>query len=637
MSVQVTVALVDDELVAVKRATTPAASARLRVEAARLAQAVHPGVVTLVGSHQVEGGDELRLGYAGESLEGWRGTLPQLAGLVAAVAATVADLHDLGIVHGRIDAGHVLVGPDGRPRLCSLSGPGDATAADDVLAVGRLLDGLADQAVDPRRPRRRQGGAERRALARVVARATDADPRRRPSARTLSTSILAAVPAARLSPATGSSPAPTRAPHLHELWDTLALSRRATDDARVPTPDPAGAAAAPAPPADARRPPAAPARGRGATHDLAACAPASPPAGADPLGPTDPDDPWAWARGGGPEAASGAHEAEAEPRAGVEGEGEGESALDAWLAWSAAAGLERPQPRPDGGADGPGRSQRAPAGDRPGRRGPGPLPRLGDARRPSGPDGPDGGAGPVPVPGGAPAAGDRETPGVPRGDGLDPGACGDDRRAPSGAGATELLGVGPQEGTWLDDARLGPGRREPPRPGRPRPGRRRVAGVTAAGVVGAGLVAAGLLASPGGVTPGVDVAEPQRRPAGDCPAAPAPAADVDGDGCAEALVVDGNRVSAGDATWELGRPGDVVAVGDWDCDGSASSALLRPATGDVFVFSGWSSSGEPVTVAPTRSVPGGTDLRVDEAAGGCDSLVVEVAGGRETVVAEARA
>jgi hypothetical protein len=116
-----------------------------------------------------------------------------------------------------------------------------------------------------------------------------------------------------------------------------------------------------------------------------------------------------------------------------------------------------------------------------------------------------------------------------------------------------------------------------------------------------------------------------------------PAADVDGDGCPERLAVDGNRVSAGEATWEVGEPGDVVALGDWDCDGSATSAVLRPATGDVFVFAAWAPDADPVTVTPARSVPGGVGLRVEAGDGGCDALVVEAADGASTVVAEARA
>ena len=230
------------------------------------------------------------------------------------------------------------------------------------------------------------------------------------------------------------------------------------------------------------------------------------------------------------------------------------------------AGLERPQPRPE--ADGPAPAPPTPAdGHRPvGLPGPVPLPRLGDS--------------------------------ADSGIGHEPAWAGADPQAHSTDGET-----------WA-----GPTPRAARLRGRPpRHERRRVVGVAAAGVVGVGLVAGGMFATTGGDGATLDVAEPAREPADGCPEASGPVADVDGDGCPEALAVDGNRVSAGEATWELGQPGDIVAVGDWDCDGSASSALLRPATGDVFVFSTWSPSGEPVTVTPARSVPGGTDLRVDRA------------------------
>src|SRR5690606_28718578 len=39
--------------------------------------------------------------------------------------------------------------------------------------------------------------------------------------------------------------------------------------------------------------------------------------------------------------------------------------------------------------------------------------------------------------------------------------------------------------------------------------------------------------------------------------------DVDGDGCREAVVIDGNEVRAGGRRWRVGDAGDSVAVGDW--------------------------------------------------------------------------
>ncbi|HLM62840.1 MAG TPA: hypothetical protein VK306_00955 [Acidimicrobiales bacterium] len=118
-----------------------------------------------------------------------------------------------------------------------------------------------------------------------------------------------------------------------------------------------------------------------------------------------------------------------------------------------------------------------------------------------------------------------------------------------------------------------------------------------------------------------------------CRAVDPPAAEVDGDGCPDAVTIDGREVAAAGAHWTLGQPGDLAAVGDWDCDGDSSPALLRPASGAVFVFPGWAPADRPVTVEPAGAVPGGTALRARPTAGGCHELVVERAGGDAVVVA----
>ena len=213
MSVQVTVALGDDGPVAVKTATTDEDIERLRAEAALLHHAAHPGLVALVGIDEDADGAHMRTRYAGEPIDRWRGTVAQAAGLAAAVAATVGDLHEAGIVHGRLDETHVLVGSDGRPRLCGLAGLPGAGPADDVLALGRLVAWLLDRVEPERRgplPWQRGFSAHRRALAQVAGRVLDPVPGRRPSARGVAGSILAAVPDAELPP--GATPPPAPAP-----------------------------------------------------------------------------------------------------------------------------------------------------------------------------------------------------------------------------------------------------------------------------------------------------------------------------------------------------------------------------------------------------------------------------------------
>lgn len=193
-------------------------STRVAAEAEALAAGRHPGVVELVEV----AGDRLRT----TMVDGARplselGPLAaeEIAGLLASVATTVADLHDRGVVHGGLDAGHVLVRPDGRPVLCSLGRGGEP--AEDVAALGRLVAGLLATA-RPALPRPAAAGApaDRRGigwtgrrtpalgpmltpapgpvLAALVARATAADPAARPAARELAAEVHRQLATARL-------------------------------------------------------------------------------------------------------------------------------------------------------------------------------------------------------------------------------------------------------------------------------------------------------------------------------------------------------------------------------------------------------------------------------------------------------
>ena len=62
--------------------------------------------------------------------------------------------------------------------------------------------------------------------------------------------------------------------------------------------------------------------------------------------------------------------------------------------------------------------------------------------------------------------------------------------------------------------------------------------------------------------------------------------DVDGDGCAEEIRIDAGFVSVDGVRYPVGAAGDQLAVGDWDCDGIATVALVEP-TGRVYVFETW--------------------------------------------------
>jgi hypothetical protein len=464
MSMQVTVALDAQGPIAVKTATGASDIARLRLEAERLERAAHPGLVSVVAPVQAGAVDrsqahghadvELRTRFAGDPVSHWTGSVSSVAGLGAAVAATLADLHDIGVVHGRLDPTHILVGDDGRPRLCGLSHPGGAERQDDVAALGRVLGEVLDRApADRGRWRPWLGGsgaAHRRALEQVIARAVDPVPSRRPNARLLASSILAAVPGAELP----GSPVPPRAepayvPPDEELLD-LVFTHELTDDER-----------------------------------------------------------WAQVFGDDPP----------EPAEVVERE-------------------SLPPPEP---------------------------------------------AWPGPEPGGVPVR--------------------------------PVAATAPEPGDRSSRARLAAG-----------------SGALAAVAIAAGAVVVGGWGSPGSVARPAAVQATTRTGRAECPAIDPPAADVDGDGCPEALVVEDGTISAGAARWILGEPGDLVAVGDWDCDGRAAPALLRPATGDVFVFPRWAAESEPLTVEARDRLPGAVGIQAQPAEEGCHDLVVDLGSGATTTV-----
>jgi eukaryotic-like serine/threonine-protein kinase len=448
MSMHVTVALDAEGPIAVKTATGAADVARLRLEAERLERAAHPGLVLVVGSAPGTGVDtaqdndeqsaELRTRFAGDPISRWTGSVASVAGLGAAVAATLADLHDIGVVHGRIDPSHVLIGDDGRPRLCGLSHPGGAEPHDDVAALARVLGDVLGRAAEQRsRPwAARSRTAHRRALEQVLARALDPVPSRRPNARLLARSILTAVPVADL-PASG-PPAPGRGPAYvppdEELLD-LVFTHELTDDER-----------------------------------------------------------WAQAFGDDPPPAAG----DADP--------------------------------------GPSRT---------------PHHRSGT-------------------------------------------------RVAMGSGAIAVAAVAATAA---------------------------IAAIAASVLFTAGWRSPGSAAPPDTVQPTTPASRGE-----ECPAAPAPAADVDGDGCTEALAVGDGTISAGPVRWTLGQPGDLIAIGDWACDGRPAPALLRPATGDVFVFPGWAPEGEPVTVEARDRLPGAVAIRGEPVDGGCDELVVDLRSGATATV-----
>lgn len=165
----------------------------------------------------------------------------------------------------------------------------------------------------------------------------------------------------------------------------------------------------------------------------------------------------------------------------------------------------------------------------------------------------------------------------------------------------------------------------------------RAVGAAAAAVVGVALLAGGGRILAGGRPPQPSLTA-AASPATTAPPPPVhrcgrpvggPVADVDGDGCADPVRLEGDRVvEVAHVRFAVGEPGDDVVVGDWDCDGAATPAVVRPSTGELFVFATWAPEGEEVTVQPVAVVPEGARAEtVDDDGDGCDA-VLATAGGR---------
>jgi hypothetical protein len=163
---------------------------------------------------------------------------------------------------------------------------------------------------------------------------------------------------------------------------------------------------------------------------------------------------------------------------------------------------------------------------------------------------------------------------------------------------------------------------------RPRSPRRRVLLLAALGAVVATAGAAGLTsraptteASAASAT----ASPPTTACAGDGP-------DLDGDGCPEAVELGDGWIDVDGRRYRVGRPGNALALGDWDGDGRATVALLQRGTGQVWRFAAWDPDAE-VTAEPLGHYPGATDL-VTEPLAGHDRLLVR---GRDGTTTEVRA
>ena len=133
-------------------------------------------------------------------------------------------------------------------------------------------------------------------------------------------------------------------------------------------------------------------------------------------------------------------------------------------------------------------------------------------------------------------------------------------------------------------------------------------GSTVDGNAAAGLTASPAPASPTPMVPGIaDRGRPED------PADPA------GHETGAVLEHGGDR-------YVVGAPGDFVQTGDWDCDGQATPAIVRPSTGHVVLFDAWPAPDQSISMPVRWQVEAPTGAEA-VSHGSCDLLRVYTTGG----------
>ena len=107
--------------------------------------------------------------------------------------------------------------------------------------------------------------------------------------------------------------------------------------------------------------------------------------------------------------------------------------------------------------------------------------------------------------------------------------------------------------------------------------------------------------------------------------------DIDGDGCPDALTIARGVIVSDHGRWSVAAEGDHVSVGDWNCDGTATPAVVVADSGAVYFFSGWSTATEQV-FAQAVAVVGPTSAAA--AASQCGTLHAFTGDGKVRVTPE---
>ncbi|MDZ7673924.1 MAG: hypothetical protein U5K30_02480 [Acidimicrobiales bacterium] len=643
----------------VKVADDDAGRARLAHEAEVLRRATHPGIVEVIGTTE----STLRLRHRGTPLARLGAIAPDHgAAIIRAVADIVDSMHQQGLVHRRIDADHVVVNERGRPHLCGFgeAGPGDEDEqADDVAALGRLLDRLLDDSAEalwsPAHRGVRAAPRRKRSLAAFRTAAAGAQREsagQRLTARQFATAIGDALPGLSLPTPPGSRTGTgdddaddTRDidPTADVGWSDLDLSMLAIDEdfdtaavdptARVDPYARLADLAGPDPDVepDPERDPvpgATPAEDGWDEEHSAAVDDATSDDAID-WGDLEPDR----ADDGSGEASGPEDDEDREhdqDHGQIAGE-RGDRAL-AWFDFGGEADHGERATQPAGGPDPIVAALRAA------------LEAAGTEWRSAAVDETT-----EPVTGHT-AEQTAEQPGE-RAGGPTVEVADDEtqRSAPRPTTRGSSSSHGPRDPLSIE-IRPGTGTgtgTEDPDP--PPPSNRRVVALVAAVLLVVGVVAGSLIAravdpfGAGTASAADDDAEqtttttagdaaplptPPSLPP-DCQPVELPGPDANDDGCPDEITLDGRVATVGDVEIELGQDGDLVSFADTDCDGIVTPVLLRPGSGEIFAFDEWSLS-EPVEVTSIGVVDGAESI--ERGPEPCSPAVVTDSAGTEVEV-----
>ena len=109
----------------------------------------------------------------------------------------------------------------------------------------------------------------------------------------------------------------------------------------------------------------------------------------------------------------------------------------------------------------------------------------------------------------------------------------------------------------------------------------------------------------------------------DCPArGDAPLVfDVDGDGCGDSVTLGLGTVAVNNEVFTVGSENDLLAIGRWNCTDRRTLALMRPDSGELFIFDDWPKVGQNLAPRLIDTTPGALGISA-EPSGECDRVAI---------------